>query len=229
MWHAPGGPGRCADVLQGKKPARRQDPTRVAAKQGHTSLFAQPLLTGFFSTSLLRCKQIKANGSVLGEREREPLFDRSEMGTLSADPQAQLLPDHAVPPRHHRDLFGRRGHWQRPTGVRCLCRSCEPSGGGPVVPGVSHTRDSANHADRPVLHVITRLQTKDTDRAYRRVGARLFGRFHRGTSVPAIMGLHGTLVRVPWIFMQTVVSPDCALMPPSGRPARRRGRSAHNG
>jgi hypothetical protein len=35
---------------------------------------------------------------------------------------------------------------------------------------------------------------------------------HHVASVPAIMGIHGTIASVPWIFMQTVVSPECALM-----------------
>jgi hypothetical protein len=35
---------------------------------------------------------------------------------------------------------------------------------------------------------------------------------HHVASVPAIMGIHGTIASVPWILMQTVVSPECALM-----------------
>jgi hypothetical protein len=31
---------------------------------------------------------------------------------------------------------------------------------------------------------------------------------HHVTSVPAIMGIHGTIASVPWIFMRTVVSPE---------------------
>jgi hypothetical protein len=33
-------------------------------------------------------------------------------------------------------------------------------------------------------------------------------------SVPVIMDIRGTIASVPWIFMQTIVSPECAHMPP---------------
>ena len=36
---------------------------------------------------------------------------------------------------------------------------------------------------------------------------------HHVASVPAIMGVHGTIASVPWTFMHTVVSPECALLP----------------
>jgi hypothetical protein len=39
---------------------------------------------------------------------------------------------------------------------------------------------------------------------------------HHLDSVPAIMDIHGTIASVPRIFMQPVVSPDCALMPRTG-------------
>jgi hypothetical protein len=41
-------------------------------------------------------------------------------------------------------------------------------------------------------------------------------------SVPAIMGIHGTIASVPWIFMQSIVSPQCAHMPLGGRSGPRR-------
>jgi hypothetical protein len=46
--------------------------------------------------------------------------------------------------------------------------------------------------------------------------ARVIWPIHHVASVPAIMGIHGTIASVPWIFMQTVVSPERAQVPPSG-------------
>jgi hypothetical protein len=35
-------------------------------------------------------------------------------------------------------------------------------------------------------------------------------------SFPAIMGVHGTIATMPWIFMQAIISRERAHMPPSG-------------
>jgi hypothetical protein len=56
-------------------------------------------------------------------------------------------------------------------------------------------------------------------RADRRLGARLFGRFRRVASVPAIMRIHGTIESDPWIFIHTIVSPGRPLVPRSAQMA----------
>jgi hypothetical protein len=42
----------------------------------------------------------------------------------------------------------------------------------------------------------------------------LFGSAYHVVSVPAIMSVHDTIAIVSWIFMQTIVSRERAVMPP---------------
>jgi len=69
---------------------------------------------------------------------------------------------------------------------------------------------SARHRRRPVRLTLPRIAGS----------ARAYLPMRHVASVPASVGIHGTIVSVPWTFIRTEVSPECALMPRGVWPVR---------